>query len=229
MDGKTHFKLGLISAASATLVASNIIHNDALLICTPIAIGASVLTSQLPDIDSKRSRISKKIPIVNWMKSKNMILISLVLMLIVLLDYRFTNLFSQEIHNKIFYTSIIILLTHLFFKIFFKHRKLTHCILSCLLVTYVGFLPFMNVNNLLFLAFGLGFSSGYISHIFYDCRTVRGCELFYPILKVKVKGKWKSEKDAKKAMKLSFVILTICALYYFNIFHFIFYIININF
>lgn len=227
MDGKTHFKLGLTSAVSTVIVASSITNNNSMLIYgIPIAMGASILTSQLPDIDSKKSKISKYIPIINWLKSKTMIFISFIILLLLCGDYVYANLLSYEIHKKMFFIAIAILVLHIFVKIFFKHRKLTHCILSCMLISYIGFLPFISTGNNYFFVFGLGISAGYISHIFYDCLTVKGCEPLYPILKIKIRGKWTSEKDANKALRLSFVIIFLSILYYFNVYNYLIELIN---
>lgn len=173
----------------------------------------------MPDLDSKNSKISQKIPIINWIKSDVYFIISLMLALFSAVLYFKADFINKDITMYAIFLSSGLLLLHFLIKILFKHRKFTHCILTCVLFGILSFLPFTTFNNKLTLLIGIGLSIGYTSHIFYDCLTTRGCPLLFPITSHNFSfGKLNSEKDGHKAMFLSYMIITISVLYYIGIF-----------
>ena len=212
MDGKTHFKLGITSTIAASICISRYFDNNYILL-TGLTIRpiASIITSQLPDIDSKKSKISKIIPIINWIKSEIFLMISLILSLI-----SFFVISKQIVYNEqLFIVSMIMIFSHLFCRYFLKHRKLTHCLLMCAFITAISFYPYYKFQNIILFSIGIGLTIGYLSHIFYDCLTTRGCMLFYPFLKIKIKGPMRSSTDGKIAIYFSYVIIFLSIMYFF--------------
>ena len=238
MDGKTHLKLGITSSVAASIFLSKYLNNKELLYYgLAIAPVVSILTSQLPDIDSKRSKISQHIPIVNWIKSNTFFTIAIILLFI---SFIISNLSVIPINEKIAFflepilnllgndkviyyievahnTSIVMLMIYFFTKIFLKHRKLTHCLICCICVSIASFYFYYIISIPITFSLGLGLSVGYISHIFYDCLTTRGCPLLYPIIKKPIRGPLRSEKHGNLAIFISLIFIALSIYYYIKI------------
>jgi membrane-bound metal-dependent hydrolase YbcI (DUF457 family) len=212
MDGKTHLKLGITSTIAASICVSRYLDNNYLLL-TGLTISPvlSIITSQLPDIDSKKSKISQIIPIINWIKNQIFLIISLLLSFASLLMTKNNFIYG----DKIFIASLIMIFLHLFCKYFLKHRKLTHCLLMCIVIGCISFYPYYKFQNIIVFSISLGLTIGYLSHILYDCLTTRGCILFYPFLRIKIKGPMRSSTDGKIAILFSYILILLSIIYFF--------------
>jgi membrane-bound metal-dependent hydrolase YbcI (DUF457 family) len=211
MDGKTHLKLGITSTIAASICINKYFNNEYLLltglIISPIA---SIVTSQLPDIDSKNSKISQIIPIINWIKSKIFLIIGILLNAASLIMKKYDIIYN----DKIFWASLIIVFLHIFCEYCLKHRKLTHCLLMCTAIGVISFFLYYKIQNIITFSISFGLTIGYLSHVLYDCLTTRGCQLFYPFFKFKIKGPLRSSTDNNVAICISYIVILLSVIFY---------------
>lgn len=184
MNSKGHISTGVTTGASVGVILTwKGTFSDsflALIICGVF----SIVTSQLPDIDSPKSKISKKFPFCKWITNPQ-ILECLIVADIVSFFFFLLNMYP--IHSPPFCLFLFFMIMtglHFVCKLFFTHRRFTHTLLAnglfslCLLYPYF----FWNQNTL-YLYASMGMISGLLSHLFYDTITVRGCPLFFPFYK----------------------------------------------
>ncbi|NCO84783.1 MAG: hypothetical protein COW47_02165 [Candidatus Huberarchaeum crystalense] len=96
-----------------------------------------------------------------------------------------------------------------FLKWFFKHRGILHSLFGMVFVLFVFYILILvlgvsGINNLLL--FGC---IGYLSHLIADCLTVRGCALFFPFSKFRLKGFIKTGSFLEYFLVSFFILLTI--------------------
>lgn len=156
MKGKTHLVLGL--AAGVTIALNRDINNFYMII-----LGTSI-GSLMPDIDHPRSKINQKI-----LKLKNK---PYKILFYSLVGIGLLYFYSLSKDNIFLLSGLISILTGVS-----KHRGFTHSIL--------GLFLFVKLGENMVDKFGhydiyLGFSVGYISHLFSDFFTKGGIEIFYP-------------------------------------------------
>ena len=213
MFGRTHVILGIFTSATVMVLvpsASNNIYT--LAASSAIAAAASVATSQLADIDSVHSMISRKIPSLSFMKSRRFAAYSIVLSLLLVIKTVLVYNQSFTINKYLvlfavlsFLNSVMVIL----FKEVFGHRKITHSLLfTCILCAIVIVPFFYGINTRLYMPVSVGLLSGIISHIIYDCMTVRGCPLLAPFSNKNYKFlRLKSGKQDYIGILISFFLL----------------------
>lgn len=91
------------------------------------------------------------------------------------IDIRITNR-VDKFNRDTFY---IFWIFNFWIKLFLKHRTITHSIWLPLFLFYFG--EFVFFENFVFLNFFRVFYLAFFLHIFEDCFTVSGVDLFYPI------------------------------------------------
>lgn len=188
---KGHMAAGAIMSASAA-ASICIISNEPIskgIGITLAACASSFITSTIPDLDSSTSRISRKIPVMPFIK-----------LFLVFFILSKTALFMQHWNNR--YHSINIMI-HVAFAVFLfsslGHRKIMHSIWiagASYFVSnrYIGF------DGIIPLGISIGIIMGILSHLWGDMHTTDGCMLLYPVPIVFKVSNNKSGKDDKKIL-----------------------------
>lgn len=181
MNAKGHVITGITTAATAGLVVAN---GDGLIMsiaAAGIAAGTSLLTSQLPDIDSPNSKISQKVPIGNWIKNVWGIIINAIISIASVLLF---VLNGTDLNSDFFKAMIIcvgILSVHIGLIFLLRHRKGTHTLIANGAIAALVLYPYFNFSlDKTYLYLATGIIAGYAAHLIYDTATVRGCPLLYP-------------------------------------------------
>lgn len=185
MFAKTHITIGMITAATAALLVPRF-NTDGLKTLQALALmpAGALVTSQLPDMDSVHSKVAQKIPLFKLLTS-NRFSILLFLYSAVALTYDYIQIEKFMKRNYIiFYSAILcalLLILCLMFRKVFTHRKLTHTLLFNAFISAFLLLPYyMLIHTEWYLMLAIGGIVGLLSHLFYDCLTIRGCPLFSP-------------------------------------------------
>lgn len=208
---KGHLAVGVIMASTAAIISSP--DEKTMMISVPIAGICSIFTSLIPDLDSKTSKISKKIPIVPFLQ-----FISILGML-----YAFSFIIDFE-NKKIIYEYlnkfILYFFTCGFVFISLSHRKLLHSLIFLFVIIlivnkYIGF------ESLYPQSVSMGLIMGLSSHLIGDCMTVDACPLLYPLpWKIGLKI-FKSGKDDFKIVSIILIICIIIICQKYDFFNFL--------
>lgn len=159
---KGHLAAGVIMASTAAIISSP--DEKTMMISVPLAGICSIFTSLIPDLDSKTSKISRKIPIVP------------ILQFISILGMLYAFSFIIDFENKF----ILYFFTCGFVFISLSHRKLLHSLIFLFIIIlivnkYIGF------ESLYSQSISMGLIMGLSSHLIGDCMTVDVCPLLYPL------------------------------------------------
>lgn len=223
MYAKGHVAVGLTTGATIGVLATahgNLV--DCLLAGSIASVG-SLLTSQLPDIDSPNSKISQKIPVKKV--TDNNMLLSILLVLSIVSGFIISKVYASAERKTLLLIGlpIILLSLQIILRIALKHRFLTHTLLFNGILS-AGFLyPYYHSGQQyeFVLYIGLGLTSGLIAHLFYDTITVRGCPLLYPFYKKNISPvkflNLKSGEYDKGGVIFSIIVLTFVVIYRFFI------------
>ncbi len=213
MDGKTHLKLGVTTSVAAAFVASAVLENNMALLSGLIAPAVSILTSQLPDLDSNKSDISQVVPIVKLMKSKMLFFVNFILTISFI--FLKPNLGQTAYILAGVFGALCVI--QIMSPIIFKHRGFLHSGVACALVGYLSYLIYhIDTKNILLLGVALGIGSGYICHIFYDSFTVRKCPLLWPLdVKNIGFGFTTSKKGGPIGMGVSYIFIILSVVFWF--------------
>lgn len=207
MLGNTHLKIGIITAITASIVIQDNLNILEIVGAATISGASSILTSQLPDLDSDTSAISKKIPIIKYLKNKTGILLDFIISAIMILLFYNKNLDIFLIASEAFafYGLFRCLIIYLF-----KHRTFTHSLLAISIISIGPLIIFYQYPEEIMLAIIIGLIAGYSSHVFFDSLTIKGSPLLWPIIKKKISFyHWKAGKDDPKAIRFAIVLSVI--------------------
>ena len=177
-----------------------------------IASSASLITSQLPDIDSVHSKVSNVFPLLKWLTStKTALFFFITGAALYAADYMLIKEFSER-NYFIFYAAMILIalgVIMLLMQKIFGHRKVTHSLLFNAALCATILLPYyLKIHEQWYLMMAVGGIMGLVSHLFFDCLTTRGCPLFLPFSKKNIKlMKLKSGKHDYIGVMISFVFL----------------------
>ena len=212
MNAKGHIMTGITTGMTAGVLVSQ--GENVLVSIAAMAIGgaASIITSQLPDLDSPNSKISQKVPVVKIITSK--ILTGILIATTIALAIVFlmtganmqTNAFSFLLGSASA-TIVQILLTTLL-----SHRKLTHTLIFNGAISIALLYPwYIQAMGKWYLFFATGLIAGLVSHLIYDTVTVKGCPLLFPFYKKNISPlkilQLKSGKYDGKGVIASVIIL----------------------
>lgn len=202
-----HLAAGIIISTTAAIIYANNMTIGETLCMSLISGTSSCVTSLVPDLDSKTSKISRLLPIVNIFRT-------ILIFFAILHIYLFLE--SKDIHNLYIVMGCIFLYESL------AHRKLLHSIWFTYILSYFIYIK-IGFNNIFLAGITLGLIFGLVSHLIGDSFTKEGCPLFYPIhWKFRI-ANFKSGKDDKKII----VIISIICLIIVAIFKWLFFLTNI--
>ena len=151
-----------------------------------LSTAASAVGAMLPDIDHNNSALgSQRKKVVDFATKILSVLFGLVVLAFCGI------LIASEMYTQLIIMTLLTVLpifvlssfAHLPFirntlKFFVKHRGIMHTLAAPLLL-YLGYTLILNTT----VRFGLlAMAAGYISHLFLDCLTKRGCPLFWPVI-----------------------------------------------
>lgn len=189
MTGKSHYAIGCATALAVAAVGLS--RNNVMLVATALT---TPFGSMLPDIDHPNSKLGKK-RVEAAKKSKKAIVgvvagygavttiyglvtagtvgavtsIASLAMYVVPALFVLRTLNSKKVKDKT--------------EFFRKHRGILHTALAALSIAAGAKLsPILILETLLF-----GISIGYLTHLFADMQTERGCPLLYPITKKNIR------------------------------------------
>lgn len=186
MQYKAHIVIGIVTSITAGMIflpKENIIPLTAeLALCSM----CSLITSQLPDLDSPTSNISNWFPLIRILTNKVTLTFEFAGICILLWSLVMTG--SDDGMIKILLSLSGCFAMQIWLKRNLKHRGLTHSIFINVLFSLILIYPYFYYNkNFYYYIFLIGALSGIWSHIFYDALTNQGCQLFYPFSKKTIK------------------------------------------
>lgn len=188
MFAKTHLTIGIISAATVSLLIPSF-NKDGVLSLESIILmsGGAAVTSQLPDLDSVHSKVAQRIPIMKILSNTRFYLLLFIYSGLSLL-YDYIQIEKGAGRNYyIYYSAVLCILLFslgLMSKRLFTHRKMTHTLLFTAFVSLLLILPYIYlIHSQWYIMLAVGGIVGLVSHIAYDCLTKRGCPLFAPFSK----------------------------------------------
>lgn len=166
MKGVVHKKIGIETGVAAAFVTAAIFGGITTLILGLVMMPwLTILTSQLPDMDSNTSRISRRIPIIKTLKSRELLNMVTIALFICLLILGVTRL------NIFIYISGVLLafacIQVVSFSVF-KHRALLHSYWMVAFFFTLCMTPFILKQTTVNMLLGIGLGSGYASHVIYD-------------------------------------------------------------
>lgn len=211
---KGHIAAGAISAASAAVIATN--STDIQTITTNILLCSlsSLLTSQLPDVDTPESRISKAFPIMKIITGWVVLAIEFccICMLICTFQIAKERITIQHYRNLIYF--ILIFGVQVWLKIVLRHRGVTHTILFNMILAAAVFYPYYIYKmDKYYFYFALGAAVGLFSHLLFDSITIQGCPLWSPLYKNNIKllkrFRLRSGKDDKYGVGFCFIVFVV--------------------
>lgn len=169
------------------------------IIAAGIVCSTSLFTACIPDLDSSTSRISRKIPIVNIMKSSFMLIIGLIMLLY----------FPKTEYMEYSKYGVIPIGIFCFANLFLSHRKILHSL--WLLEPFILILDKFSPTFIpYYIAFGL--MCGIIAHFVGDCFTTDGCYLLFPIpIRFRIACFKSGEDDDKVCSIIYFLCILILA------------------
>lgn len=191
MLGKTHRVAGAIFGTTAGIhIASNI--NTSLgLSVVGLTIASSVLGSEIPDIDSKNSIISKKASVVGsairlTASHRGYIHYPITLILFSSAVYGIYETYKHLLLDKPFEETILYLIIGMaimninnIYRFFVKRKfSITNLIWTISSIFYL--FTTKDINKYLIIS-GIGLIIGYSSHLFLDMLTKKGIKLFAPL------------------------------------------------
>lgn len=190
-----HAKTGAIITATAALCIC-LQRNEPLASAVTITGIAALIgreVSAFPDLDSKTSKINKKLPFV-------MPLIRLVLVV-----YFLFNMFYLKDNMEVL--PVIKMALCVFVFVSLSHRKILHSawiIIAAYYATNRG-IDFLSTKfalmDVFILAVSIGITAGIFSHIWGDMHTTDGCRSLYPLNITFRLARFKSGEDDKKITK----------------------------
>jgi len=187
---KGHIAAGVIMAPAATftLFAVNGVHPAKTACACIVSCFASTLTSLLPDLDSKTSRISRKLPVMPLIK----IILSLFILMRV---FMINDLYHTDIKAV---TNIMLqIAVFVFVLLSLGHRKLFHSLWIVMGIAFVS-IKFIGLNSVISSGMTTGLIMGAVSHLWGDAHTTDGIPILYPIPFIFKLRNFKSGEDDVK-------------------------------
>lgn len=184
MNAKGHIAVGRTTGMAIGAVIS--VHDGIVPTIGAIALGGlfSLLTSQLPDIDSPTSKISKKIPIVKIISDLKLTVFLQGLAIMSVLAFLSTGAVVNSVAFNFMAVICGVAGVQIIIKSLLKHRRFTHTLLANGALSAIFLYPYFTILPYkLYLYIAMGMVSGLIAHLAYDTATVKGCPLLYPFVK----------------------------------------------
>lgn len=220
MFSKTHIRVGIITAITATVLVPTF-NSDEITTIEAILLSSigSTLTSQIADVDALHSKISQKFKVMRTITQKKLLLPSFTLLSLITLYLYYKHIISGP--STACFIVLSIFCVSLFWCKALRHRKVTHTLLFNLVLSLILIVPYyMWFNgNTSYVMLYVGMLAGLYSHLFYDCLTRRGCPLFAPLSKKSIcLLHLKSGKHdfIGETLALSFLLAACCLKYHSN-------------
>ena len=182
MNAKGHIITGITTGMTAGVLVSQ--HENILISIAAMGIGgaASILTSQLPDLDSPNSKISQKIPIIKIVTNKAVTATLMIVTAILAIVFVALGANIETNAFKVLMISMFTTLLQVLLSILLSHRKLTHTLIFNGAIAAALLYPYRAQEfNTWYLFLATGLIAGLASHLIYDTATVKGCPLLFPL------------------------------------------------
>lgn len=217
MCSKGHIAAGAICASSAAVIATKSTDNTIIFANALFCALSSLLTSQLADIDTPESRISKAFPIMKIITNKIVLVMEFCAICVLICTLQFAQSHVTVKEYRYLLLFIIIFAVQIWLMKNLQHRGITHTLLfNCLLSGIIVYPITIGSNNNYYFIFALGLIVGLFSHLLFDTITIQGCPLFFPFKKKNVKllkkFKIRSGQDDVYGVTFSAFILFVAAL-----------------
>lgn len=212
MCSKGHIATGAITSATAAIMVTKspdmITNISNVMLC----ILSSLITSQLADIDTPNSSISKAFPIMKIITNKIVLVIEFCAICFYLCALQIAGAYATINEYKYLLLLSAFWGLQIWLRVNLQHRGFTHTILFNSLLSGLILYPyFTQGQNTYYLFFAVGSISGLVSHLIFDTMTIQGCPLFAPFYKKNIKWlkrfKIRSGKDDIYGILFSIIIL----------------------
>lgn len=213
MYARGHIMAGFFTAAAVGVILSPDTAISSAAWRAGICAAGSLITSQLPDIDTPNSKIAQIVPIMKILT--NIVVLTLELAAMCILVWALQM--SKIERSDSIYRLLIILSCCWIIQIWLRHnnehRGATHTIFFNGLLSALILSPyFAGYQNIYYFTAAIGMITGLFSHLIFDTITIQGCPLFAPFYKENIHWlralKIRSGKD--DIYGVGFSILVMC-------------------
>lgn len=204
---KGHLAAGIMIASSAAVAYCNLLNKpiDYTFAITACSALFSMSTSLLPDLDSKTSRISRRLPVIPVVRM--FLVIYITTKIIGLKDIP-----SNNIHAL--FNSMLAIFTTMSIWVALGHRKILHSIWP-VAGMYVLVNSLIGTENIITTGLSIGLQFGLISHILADMHTTEKCHLLYPLnIRIGIANFKSGTDDTKISVIIAIECIIILLLFY---------------
>lgn len=211
---KGHMAAGAVTASTAAVIATPSQDVSVLFSNMILCAFSSLLSSQLADIDTPESSISKAFPFMRIITNAVTLLAEFVCICVLICTFQIAEnrITVQDYKHLIVF--IAVFGVQVWLRLNLQHRGFTHTFLFNAILSAIVFYPyFASIKNNYYFMFALGIASGLFSHLLFDTITIQGCPVFAPFSKKNTRllkrFKLRSGKDDKYGVAFCIIIMAL--------------------